>query len=789
MKTAWCTILLFLFSAGISAGQSHKIDSLRKALPLAKDDTARAGLMLSLASDLETINPDSSLLLSKQALDLSYKNNWHKGIIGSLYDIGVFQYVKGDLNGALQSEDSALAFCTRTNDKLRLNSIYNMLGNITSDQDKYAQGLDYYFKALAIDSTVTKKSVADLYNNIGLDYQDIGNYVKAEEYYFKALREYEATNNQEGIGTISNNLGNLYDLRNEYDKGLVSKEKSMHIDSIAGNLENLEFDYQNIGHSYLMKKNEALSLTYSYRSLELAHKLNIVAQIYVSYSNIADAFIDVYFTDSLRNEISYEVNGHTVTVKRSDMLDSVLFNEKRSIYFANKAGNRATLITAYKDIADIYRHKKDIKTGLAFYKRAYDLADSIGLLQEKMEESQAYGHALAEAGDYKQAYLYINNSLALKDSLYGEQKQKAIGNIEAQYDFDTKILEQKKENEKEKAVAAEQEKRQTFVIVGVSIGLLIVLVFLFILFKRFKVTDRQKKIIEEQKKDVDAAYGELNNAHAELQEKDKDITDSIAYARKIQSAILPSEEILKEQLNDCFVLYKPRDVVSGDFYWSHTIGDKSIFAVVDCTGHGVPGAFMSMIGNSLLNQVVIENKITTSDGILEQMRENLVKQTQQKGQESLSRDGMDMSVCVWDRKKNTIQYSGANNPLYLLRKNVNATIQDNPKLRPHGTDLLEILPDKQPIGYQEGKMDSAFTSYTIEVQSGDLIYIASDGYQDQFGGEKNKKFTSRAFRDLLVSLIDKPIDMQKQILNGTIETWKGTYAQTDDICVMGLKIS
>jgi len=171
------------------------------------------------------------------------------------------------------------------------------------------------------------------------------------------------------------------------------------------------------------------------------------------------------------------------------------------------------------------------------------------------------------------------------------------------------------------------------------------------------------------------------------------------------------------------------------------------------------------------------------------MRNNLLKQLQQKGQEAVSRDGMDMAICIWDKDKNTLEFSGANNPLYIVRKGINNTASQNLKLRPHGSDMLEILPDKQPIGYQEGKMEINFSTQTIPLQKGDSIYIASDGYHDQFGGEKNKKFTSRAFRDLLVSLGDKPIAIQKQVLDGTIETWKGTYAQTDDICVMGIKIS
>jgi serine phosphatase RsbU (regulator of sigma subunit) len=789
LKTIVRILLLLICPLATLLAQNHKIDSLRMVLPRQKDDTSKVNTLLSLAAELETTSPDSSLLLSRQALVISRKADWQKGIIGAIYDIGVYTYVKGDLNNAWLYVDSALIYSNEYKSTKRLNSIYNMLGNIASDQDKYAVGLDYYFKALALDSISGKKSIADLYNNIGLNYQDLGNYVNAEEYYFKALRMYEQENNQEGIATIYTNLGNLYDLQGDHKKGLEIKFKALKIDSAAGNNENLILGYQTVGNGFLLNSDYINALQYNYRSIELAAKMGVESQIYASYSNIGEAFAAFYDDDSTHSEITYSINGIIKHVKYEALLDSALFNEKRCIYYANKANNRSSLIDAYENIGDIYTSQKDTKQALAFYSAALNLADSLGVLQERMHESQVLGHAYTRMGNYEEATKYLNDALKLKDSLYGVEKQKAIGNIEAQFVFDKRLLEQKKENEKEQAVADEEQKRQKYVIATISLGLGIVLIFLTLLFRRYRLTNKQKRIIESQKKEVDAAYGQLNNAHAQLQEKDKDITDSIAYARKIQSAILPTEESMQEQIGDCFVLYKPRDIVSGDFYWFHSTGNKLIFAVVDCTGHGVPGAFMSMIGNSILNQVVIENKATEASDILNQMRNNLLKQLQQKGQESVSRDGMDMAIGIWDRTKNTLQYAGANSSLYFVRKNISTMSSQNQKQRPHGNDMLEILPDKQPIGYQEGKMESDFTTHTIQLQKNDLVYIASDGYQDQFGGEKNKKFTSRAFRDLLVSMADKPIDKQKQILNGTIETWKGAYAQTDDICVMGIRIS
>jgi len=286
-----------------------------------------------------------------------------------------------------------------------------------------------------------------------------------------------------------------------------------------------------------------------------------------------------------------------------------------------------------------------------------------------------------------------------------------------------------------------------------------------------------------------------------IEQKNKDLIDSINYARNIQQAILPSMSSMMQAFPEMFVLYTPKDIVSGDFYWYNS-GNAAktsdfategthldAFAVVDCTGHGVPGAFMSLVGYTLLNQTISMPGVNSPAQVLSYMSSGLLTTLNKKQEEIAINDGMDMSVCIWDKGKNTLQYSGANNPLYLVRKNINNAALQNLKMRPHGNDMIELLPDKQPIGYQEGKMETPFAMQTIQLQKGDLVYIASDGYHDQFGGEKNKKFTSRAFRDLLVSLNGKSVEQQKIILDGTIETWKANYAQTDDICVMGVKIS
>jgi serine phosphatase RsbU (regulator of sigma subunit) len=308
--------------------------------------------------------------------------------------------------------------------------------------------------------------------------------------------------------------------------------------------------------------------------------------------------------------------------------------------------------------------------------------------------------------------------------------------------------------------------------------------------------EREKQhLIERQKEDlvikVREATEEISKQKDELAEKNKEITDSINYAKRIQTSILPEDGLMRDALGEHAVIFKPKDVVSGDFYWCYKAGDKAIFAVADCTGHGVPGAFMSMIGNSLLNEIVIGEQVTEANSILDSLRSKLIITMQQSAEHVTTRDGMDIALCVWNKKENTLQFAGANNSLYLVSRDiaVNGSIKESAKVKLTNQHLLEIMPDKQPIGYQEDKMNEPFTKMIIQLHPGDSIFITSDGFTDQFGGEKNKKYTSKRFRELIASMVGLPMAEQKIIIEHTIEDWKRNEEQTDDICVMGIRVS
>lgn len=295
------------------------------------------------------------------------------------------------------------------------------------------------------------------------------------------------------------------------------------------------------------------------------------------------------------------------------------------------------------------------------------------------------------------------------------------------------------------------------------------LIAIVVLLIRWRVRKlrRDNQILEEKVRERTA---EIRKQKDEIAEQKKEIMDSIHYAQRIQKAVLPTDQIVKNSMPEHFILYLPRDVVSGDFYWISPKDDKIIFAAADCTGHGVPGAFMSMLGVSFLNEIMSKNSRLSSGRILDQLRKH-VKETLSQSEEGESKDGMDIALCIFDKQKMTLQYAGAYNPLYLIRKK----------------ELMEYKANRMPIGIHVGE-ESRFTEHTIKVQKGDCLYIFSDGYQDQIGGDKGKKFLSKSMKTLLTEIHAQPMVKQQEVLNDVLQQWMKGFQQVDDILLIGVRI-
>ena len=279
------------------------------------------------------------------------------------------------------------------------------------------------------------------------------------------------------------------------------------------------------------------------------------------------------------------------------------------------------------------------------------------------------------------------------------------------------------------------------------------------------------KEILQQKEEIEAQRDEIEIQRDQIFKQNEEITQSIAYARRIQTAVMPSQEIVKELLNEYFILFRPRDIVSGDFFWMTDNKDYIFVAAADSTGHGVPGAFMSMMGVSFLNDIVNVEGITEPNQILNNLRQKIISTLWQTGKEGESRDGMDMALCVFTKDMKKVFFAGAYNPLYLVRSG----------------ELIEYKADKMPVGVHP-KQDLQFMVQLIDLQVGDNLYIFSDGFVDQFGGPDGRKFMAKPFKQLLTSIHNHPMNEQKKILEDTLDKWQAHHDQVDDVLVIGIAV-
>jgi serine phosphatase RsbU (regulator of sigma subunit) len=289
--------------------------------------------------------------------------------------------------------------------------------------------------------------------------------------------------------------------------------------------------------------------------------------------------------------------------------------------------------------------------------------------------------------------------------------------------------------------------------------------------------NQQNEEIKAQKDYLEIANTQINEQKIEIEKKNDEITDSIRYAQRIQTAVLPNIDLIEAGLSDYFVFYMPKDIVSGDFYWMKEIGENIVIAVADCTGHGVPGAFMSMLGISSLNELVTKSGFDEAGVILNRLRKKVKKSLGQTGKLAEQKDGMDMVLIIIDKENMKLQFAGANNPLIHIS----------------GGNMTILKPDRMPIGIYYKEED--FKGQTIDIKKGDIIYAYSDGFQDQFGGEKGIKFYAKRFKNLLFDIHQKPMPEQMNILKQTLNEWQSykdpqgrAYEQVDDILVVGIKV-
>ena len=428
---------------------------------------------------------------------------------------------------------------------------------------------------------------------------------------------------------------------------------------------------------------------------------------------------------------------------------------QESLKLRTKIEDKSGLPWTYLGVASLYEKTGDAQKALKNYKTGLDLITAMGEKRCQLQCLLGLGRVYLSLGEMTKAYTSLQESLKLGEELNAKPLIYEIHRVLGEYFELTKEYDKALEHFR---MYQQMEKE----VVNAEI--------------QNRLKNQQIAFAVERSKREAEIYHlknvELKKAYDEIEEKNTEITDSIRYARRIQAAVLPPEEVFSKFMPEHFILFRPKDIVSGDFYWMTQKDHFTVFVAADCTGHGIPGAFMSMLGISFLNDIVGRMEKLQANKILEQLRSQVIQSLHQSGKEGEAKDGMDISLCIFDHETQELQFSGAFNSIYHIRQG----------------DLTELKADRMPIAIH-WKMEAQFTNQVITIQEGDTIYMFSDGYADQFGGPEGKKIKTKPIKDLLLSVQDQSINEQKDRLEQYFDEWKGTLPQIDDVIVMGLKFN
>jgi serine phosphatase RsbU (regulator of sigma subunit) len=630
---------------------------------------------------------------------------------------------------------SLQGLATTTNDTMRIKYLDN-IGWDTS-YDNLAVGLKYCHEALALAEKINyEKGIAHACNSLGTIYQDLGDANKALEYHLRGLKLAEKNKDDAAITTACMNISIVYVSQQDHREALQYLVRARKISESMADSSGLVGVYSNLGMIYLAFPDSIPKAFDVYdKAVKLAYALNDKNEIGTTLGGIARVY------QALGDTVNADIS-----MKRSmDILDSMQNDYSLSQSMVNYAA-------MLNERGHFKQAEKLMLDALVIYRK-------IGMVEQEKELWQGLSDIYERSGQLQKSLDALKRHATIKDSLMNEHVLRHQRELETLY-----------QTEKNANIIASLEKDATLsktILISLIGGCLLLLLFLLVLFNRSQLRKKTNMQLEKQ--------------NAIIEEKNKDITDSINYARRIQDAILPPPGLMKLRFSDAFVFYRPRDIVSGDFWWSTEKNGKFVVACADCTGHGVPGGFMSVMSAAFLSEIVNEKGITEPDMILSHLRrkvisalnkspENNSAEETEDSKDEIVKDGMDIVVCTFS-DDNEFHFACANNPLWIVSDN----------------KVTVFPPDKYPVGVYHGDI-KPFTLQSARIKKGDMIYIFSDGFADQFGGEHGKKFKYKPFQDLLISISSLPGKEQHAKMDATFDEWRGNLEQVDDVLVIGIRI-
>jgi tetratricopeptide (TPR) repeat protein len=611
----------------------------------------------------------------------------------------------------------------------------NLIGVAFRLKGNFPGQIEYGLKVLQLGKEIgDQRDVADAYTNIGIAYFCQSDYPKTLDYSLKAMEIREAMKDKKGLGDCYSVIGSVYREMSNNTQALDYHLRSLKLMEELSDQYGIANCCMNIGIVYGIMKEYKKAIEYNLRAIKIDEEIGNKQGLGACYTNIGTYCQDLSeFTTGMQYAL-------------------------KALGLNKEFGDKDGIGICYINLSELCSNMGDSRRAIQYGDSALQIFKEVVSVRN---EGLAYGNlatVYSKMKKFKEAYENEVRFKTLTDSVFNVDNSKQLSDLKTKYEVEKREGELKikaeAEQQKLKAIADIDKRRQQAIIYSVVFVLVLTAFFGLFMFNRFRITKKQKHIIEHQKEIVE--------------EHRKEIIDSITYAKRLQQAILPPIEELKQCFPQSFLIYKPKDIVAGDFYWMEQLDNIIYIAAADCTGHGVPGAMVSIVCSNALNRAVKEFGLRETGLILDKTRD-LVLETFAKSNSEV-KDGMDISLLAIDRQKGNAFWSGANNQLWYIEN----------------SELKEITANKQPIGKSDDPRP--FTTHTVEINRATTFYLMTDGFPDQFGGERGKKFKYKPLQEMLVANCEKHMEEQEKILSAAFMEWKGNLEQVDDVTIIGIRI-
>lgn len=791
--------MLLILNWNNSFAWQSNLDSLNKCLNGAATEQEKIRILREIFTLIKDSDPEAAIYNAKKQIEYAHHIGFWEGMYAGF-------------------ENLATAYLSKGN-QCRMNG-------------EPENALNWYKKSLELGVKFSnRKSIGFAYYGIGTHYDDMGEYVKAREYLDIAVMQFKEADEKDGLMRTLYNYGVVYLHEANYPKAIETMYQTLSLAEANKDTLYIADTYKLIGYVHMMQKSHQQALDYYSKADAIYSRKNRTIQhaeiaLYSGgvqydlkqYPKALASFKVAETTGLEQNDTWLTGNAYVNMAKVFSTLgsfDSALHYSVMAARVFEEMKSHADVVAVKNVMSEIYllTGKYDLAETTA--KEALRTADEINYPDFKRSALKFLHQIYSKQGQYQKAYEMLMEFNTVNDTLNSRENIRQLTEAGMMHEFEKEKQVRELENLRREELQNARLRQQQIVIYSVIFGLLLLVFLLFFVFKSYRIQKKahhemreKNAVITKQREEIQVQNDALLQSREEIMAQNeeivfqrdeiirqkKEIIDSINYASKIQNAVLPSLDDFSQLVPQHFVLFKPRDIVSGDFYWIKQIRNFTVIAIADCTGHGVPGAFMSMLGMSFLNEVVSKTSVDNTGQILNQLRKRIKQTLKQYDPEVAQKDGMDMVLISLDMETLELQYSGANNSLYIIRSNerggkdlLKMTEEKRVEaLEGENEVLLELKPDRQPVAVHVSETD--FSTRTIQLRKDDVLYACSDGYADQSGGERSKKFMSKNFKKTLMGIYNKPLSEQKMLLEQNFETWKGNHEQTDDVLVIGVRV-